>query len=397
MFYYKFKPLRYVCYKKVENTDKKYDAIQIGGTRIQCPYRNAVLQNFNKIDIIDAFSKYKNFSMINIERSKYPLNELYDEINASKVVLNIPRMHNTGQEQVRIGQLISMNCTVATQTWEISYLSDFVHEVDFMSNNIFEILKNIKFQENVAENFKQKTFIEENYKEYINECLEKWYNKNNSYLYTVVIAAVKEESLKNTIKSLQDNDIFNRIQIIVVNIGDNSIKKVCDDFRFDNIYYIKSDLDSVEHAYNIGLSSAIGKYITFCISGVFFTSSYFDVLYDESKNNKDCDIFIHGYCTNGQYYFLTFESMGIGPMIYCTVFKRSIINIKFDETIESSSVVFSGILCKHNNYKYYTYNMHGSDVAAIDGAYENDMKYVKRNNSVANWIEEAKKEINKYN
>lgn len=394
--YYKFKPLRYVCYKKVENINKKYDAIQIGGTRIQCPYRNAVLEKFNSIDIINAFSKYKDFSMINIERSKYSLDELYDEINSSKIVLNIPRGAGTGQEQVRIGQLVSMNCTVATQTWEISYLSDFIYEVDFMSDDIFEVLKDINVQENVAEKFEQKTSSEEEYKKYVNEGLDKWYNKDNSYLYTVVIAAIKEESLINTITSLQNNNIFNRIQIIVVNVGDDTIKTACDNFRLSNVYYVESDLKIVEHAYNIGLSSAIGKYITFCTSGTVFISSYFDILQEESNSNKNCGIFIHGYRYNGQYYYLTFESLNIGPLLHCTVIKRDLINIKFNEECPNSSIIFSGILCKRNEYKCYYFDKHSTPIAAVDDNYKSDcLNRQFASNTNKNWIEEVQKEINK--
>lgn len=392
--YYKFKPLRYVYYKKVENNDKKYDAIQIGGTRIHCPYRNNVLEKFNKIDIINGFSKYKDFSMINIERSKYPLNELYDEINSSKVVLNIPRMSHTGQEQVRMGQLVSMNCTIATQTWEVSYLSDFVNEVNFMSDDIFEVLKNINNQEDVAEKFKQQTESDESYKNYVNKCLDKWYDTNNSYLYTIVVAAVKGDSLKNTIKSLQENDVFNKIQIIVVNIGDDSIKTVCDEINLENVYYVQCDEKTIEHAYNVGLSSAIGKYITFCISGTVFVSSYFDNVYDEIQNDKDCNILVHGYRCDGVYYTLTFETLKIGPILSCTVIKRKIINIKFNENCNNSSIIFSGILCKYNNYTYYSVNKFNNFVAAIDANYEDDIKYISSINSSTNWIEDVQKEIN---
>ncbi len=172
--YYKFKPLRFVEYKRVEDGFKKYDAIQIGGTRIACDYRNKVFYHFNELDIKNAYNS--SFSMINIERSKYSLSELYDEINSANVVLNIPRLVTNMQEQLRLGQLISMNCIVATQTFGVPYLSDFVTEVDFMSDDIFDVLKNMNTVCNVADKFKEQTFTEESYNMYIQLCLKKWYD-----------------------------------------------------------------------------------------------------------------------------------------------------------------------------------------------------------------------------
>lgn len=401
--YYKFKPFRYVNRKKVDNySNKKFTAIQIGVTRTISPYRDKILYNLNEQNYNKHSDPYiENFSIISIEKSKYSLEELYDEINLCKLVLNIPRIQRTGQEQVRIGELLSMNCNVATVTNGISYLSDFVHEVDYFAEDIVQQLQRMSPIENVADRFKDETEDEEDYKNYIKQCYNKWYASDNSYFFTIVIASIKGESLEETIASIRHNNMFERLQIIVVDIAkDSSVEDVYNnEYKgYPNIYYIKSDKSSLEHAYNIGLQVGIGKYICFINSSETYNQLYFDNV-KQYLDTNECSIYISPYTRAGYTMGLCFESLGIGPILYCCVFKRECINITFDEDIFCSGIIFSGILCKQHKYIY-----RGEDVAewqtlGWDESLDNDLKYLdmKEEPNNFNWIKYTQDKINEYN
>lgn len=356
--HYKFVPFRYVYRNPIEkNNNKKFDAIHIGVTRFISPFRDTVLYHINEKTY---FGKFPQFSLIEIERSIYSLEELYNEINLAKVVLNIPRLQHTGQEQVRIGELISMNCDVATVTHGISYMEKYVHEVDYFSPNIYDEIKNLDIYENVAEQFKNDT-SNENYNKYLNECLNKWYKTNNSYLCTAIIASVKQESLNKTIESIKRNNLFNRIQIIIVDVSNNSDIEFAynNEYKyFENIYYTKSEKRNLASAFNIGMKCAIGKYVNFLTSGDTYFPLYFDNTIDYMELNPNIDIRITEYLSKGYIMVLSFETTKIGPILQCCMFKREILTIQFDENDTCFSNIFTGILCKKYKYEYA-----GGDIA----------------------------------
>lgn len=350
--YYQFKPLRYVDRPRVTKDDlKKYDAIHIGVTRCISPYRDLVL---NRLGWFYQNKDLPDFSLKTIEHSPYSLEELYDEINSCKCVLNIPRISTSGQEQVRMGELISMNCDIFTQTGEyaVSYLSDFIHEIDYTSDAALNDIVNIVPYKDVATQFKNKTKTNYNYSRYVNECFDKWYEKPESYILSTVIAAVKKESLVNTINSIKENNNFNRIQVIIVDIsGGDDIEKIYNEqYNYVNFYYIKSNKNSKERAFNIGLKASIGKYINFITSGDTYRSLFLDYVINFLNNNTQYDIYITSYIVGDYNYILTFKENKIGPMLPCCFFRRNIINIDFDENIACSTIIFSGVLCETYNY-----------------------------------------------
>lgn len=389
--YYRFKPLRYVKYRKVDNLDKKYDAIQIGVLGTWCPYRNSVVHHFSKD--IDT-----EFSMLTIDRSKYSLSELYDEINSAKTVLNVPRIYGVGQEQLRIAQLICMNSTVVTQTFKISYLSDYVYEVDFLKDDILPTIKSFKTLNNVAEIFKNDTEEDNNYNKYTNRCYDKWYKTDTSYIFSIIIPAFHKKQLKLTLDSIKENVIFDKIHITVLDNSENEeIKEYCKS-EYNNVNVISKKYgESLADMYNKAISCEQGKYVYFAEPGMLICPLFFDKALKEFENNNDKDILIFKYLKNNYIFNLLFEELNIGPMLHCVVFKRNIINIKMQD-VECAKIIFSGILCKHNAYKQINTTYYDL-TTCVDLDKSDEDSYIFSNNTIGNginWVEFTKNKINEY-
>lgn len=356
--HYKFMPFRYVPRKCVdEGEKKKYELLQIGVTRYQSPFRDKVLQQI--ITLIR--NNNLNFSLKEIEVSNYTMEELFDEINSSKYVLNVPRLQSGCQEQVRLGELISMNCNIVSFNaglYTVSYLTDYINDINVNKSGgvTREDLDNLKLINGVAEKFKKSTLLQDDYIKYTNSCYEKWYsNSTDSFILSVCITACDKSMLEKTILNLQDNNIYSRIQIFINDLSsDDEIKSYyennLDHFQF---YYIKSN--NKYDAYNTNIKCAVGKYIMFIDSGDVYMSGYLDNV-TERMNTPDFEIyydfFVTCYTQNNIVYNLAFDEVDIGPILQCCVFKRNAIDYYFDTTVYSADIIFTGVLRKQHPYYF---------------------------------------------
>jgi len=391
---YKFVPLRYVERKQIDyTTPKKFDAIQIGLTQYMSSYRDYTLYSLNK-----SKDTVPTFSIININKSRYSIEELYDEINLASTVLNIPRTQANSQEQVRLGELISMGCNIVTKTNKISYLADYVHEKNFFSENILQEIRDTKPIENVAEKFRNDTESEESFIQYYNKCLDKWYNTDISYFYTVIIAAVAKDSLNETLRSLMENTMFGRMQILVMDVSNTEdIKYLINDTYSGcgNIYYVKSSKNAADVAFNEGIKYSVGKYLCFCVSGDRYRDLYFDFSYDNFLK-EDINILVTDYIENDIIMNMLFERLGVGPILQCCLFNRKIIDIQFEHS-SCGFYIFSGVLCKKYGYTYrkddLVYVTSGYIVPKTDDVLLLDNHF---DDGSQNWIEVTKNKMMKY-
>ncbi|WP_296865188.1 glycosyltransferase [uncultured Methanobrevibacter sp.] len=397
IYKYKFKPLRYVdTYKKVTTENKKFDAIQIGGTRYMCPYRNNVLFKLSKIE--------EEFSFLSIDKSKYSLSELYDEINSAKVVMNIPRLELSGQEQVRIGQLLSMNCTIVTHTNLISYLSDFVYEVDFNDENIFNTIKSIPVKKDIYKKFKESTELDLHYNNYIKKCYDKWYNTKipfyESYIYTIAITTIDVDTLKTTLNSIIHNSLFTRMQILILDISINDgVEKYINEVynKIDNVIYIRCEEQNISSSRNEAISLAIGKYLYFINSGQEIYYDFLNKSLEFMEHHLNINVLVASFVNKENVAIvLNFEKLNIGPILQCCIIRRSCINDLYFQNIPCSDIIFTGILCKYNNYKYIENNISDVNISFIDNEISEKKFPYLPNNDGENWLTYTKNKINEY-
>jgi len=165
----KFKPMRYTTwfeqFQYSKSLDPRYDFLFIG---VVAPDR------YDKLNRLSVNTKF-NRTIITWGRPIY--NSLL-ELSLSKYVLNLKQHNLNGiQNQVRIYELLGLNCTVVSEKDDFNYFSDLIYQF----NNISELFNFDKSQLNPKEKYKELTYSIEAYDNYRLNIL-KQFNYNESQI-----------------------------------------------------------------------------------------------------------------------------------------------------------------------------------------------------------------------
>ena len=209
-----------------------------------------------------------------------------------------------------------------------------------------------------------------------------------------------DKFLINSINSIINGIHTNDYECILVegSSTDNS-GKYCYEFqkRNKNITYIHKNTTDLNELRNTGLSIATGEYIYFIDGCNLLNESFLTDAIKYLDNNKFIDIYIRNYkvynnnkITNFNSYFIDTK---LGPAISMCVFRRSAINIKFDNPI-CSEIIFTGKVLQASNDFYYDKNNYDSYIQVTEYKYPESIDYAKEFN--IDWVRYVKDEIKTY-
>lgn len=263
-----------------------------------------------------------------------------------------------------------------------------------ITTTIYNIIKNLSTKVDIYKKFRDKTESSNAYSKYIQQCLDKWYNiespKHPPYIYTIVITAINSSTLEQTLNSIINNSLFNKLQILVLDISedDNVEMYVNNNYKkSENVFYINCEEKNVSYSRNKAIRCAIGKYIYFINSGQEIYYDFLNKSLEFMENNTDTNIVISSYLNNKNIVMeLLFENLNIGPILQCCVIRRSCINDICFENVPCSDIIFTGILCKHNKYEYIKSRIYDVNISFINNEESEKLFPKLENKNNENWV-----------
>ena len=215
----------------------------------------------------------------------------------------------------------------------------------------------------------------------------------------VVPVCNMEDTVEKTVQSIVENIEIEDYECIIVDTGSTDRTcEICIELQKNNkhISFAQMYEATKSEAMNLGMNIALGEYLYFIDGDFLLCANFIIKAIDCLDENKNVDIFARkSYVTgfNNQIITNLFFENKIGPLLPLCVFRKSAINVKFENEI-CNDIIFSGKILYKNQRYYIDYSNESFTVINNLENNFNEIDYTKLFD--IDWLKYAQEEITKF-